>query len=312
MAYFRIPPGRFEHRHWGFRVGDPRARRRLEEVLSSFLLGYRAALRGGEGGPLAARLDVVASESRGFAYEGAAMGLALRDALLPWGRRRVRAFLDDAGAGHTYMVHVGMGLALARVPWQRRCVVRRIEGLDPLLRWLVVDGYGFHEGYFLAGRAVGLQRRPDGLVGYAARAFDQGLGRSLWFVEEADVSRIARTIAAFPASRRPDLWSGVGLACAYAGGVDRPEVEALRECAGRCLPHVAQGAAFAAKARQRAGIPAWPTELACLVLCGRSADESARLADEALVGLAPDETCPAYEVWRRRLRARLFPEVPES
>src|SRR3712207_8380154 len=54
---------------------------------------------------------------------------------------------------------------------------------------------------------------------------DQGLGRSLWFVQGADVRRIPATVNAFPAERRPDLWSGLGLACGYAGGRTRAEVD---------------------------------------------------------------------------------------
>ena len=34
--------------------------------------------------------------------------------------------------------------------------------------------------------------------------FDQGLGRSLWFVEGADVSKIRATVRGFPAARRAE------------------------------------------------------------------------------------------------------------
>src|ERR1039457_1019400 len=86
-----------------------------------------------------------------------------------------------------------------------------------------------------------------GVAGSPRRAFDQGLGRSLWFVEGADASRIAAAISSFPKARQPDLWSGVGLACAYAGGRDQAHLELLRETAGPYVAQVAQGAAFAAK-----------------------------------------------------------------
>jgi hypothetical protein len=81
-------------------------------------------------------------------------------------------------------------------------------------------------------------------------------------------TRLTHHRSAFPQSRQADLWSGVGLACAYAGGVDRRRLEFLREAAGPYLAQAAQGAAFAAKARARAGNPAHQTDLACGVFCG--------------------------------------------
>lgn len=182
-------------------------------------------------------------------------------------------------------------------------------GFDPLLGWLAVDGYGFHEGFFHWPRAVVLQEVPDRISGYARRAFDQGLGRSLWFVNGAEPARLAATIAGFPSPRAGDLWSGVGLAAAYAGGVDREVLEALAVLAGRKRPQLAQGAAFAAQARERAGNPTEATEMACEVLCGLRANEAARLTVEALVDLPLDGEEPGFEVWRGRIRERFTDKV---
>ena len=123
------------------------------------------------------------------------------------------------------------------------------------------------------------------------------------------MARIGATISGFPAARHADLWSGVGLACAYAGGVPSPAIEGLAELAGPHHPHVAQGAAFAAKARQRAGNPVEHTELACRILCGMAADEAAGLTDRALADLADRGGLPAYEVWRGRIRANWSEEA---
>jgi len=108
---------------------------------------------------------------------------------------------------------------------------------------------------------------PDRLHGYALRAFDQGFGRCLWFVEGTDARRIAQTIAGFPPERRGDLWSGVGLASVYAGEVGETELQLLRDSARPFIPQLAQGVAFAAKARQRAGNLKPYHDLACGVLC---------------------------------------------
>src|SRR4051794_38727849 len=197
------------------------------------------------------------------------------------------------------MIHVGAGWLLGRLGLR---IGRFLTQLDPLLCWLAVDGYGFHEGYFHWRQAVEKQVIPRRLFGYARRAFDQGLGRSLWFVDGADVARIPATIAAFPPARHADLWSGVGLACAYAGGVERASLVALRVAAGPHRSQLAQGAAFAAKARRRSGSPAPHTEAACGVLCAMSADRAAGITDAALEALPVDGAVPSYEVWRGRIR----------
>src|SRR5207302_3755201 len=115
----------------------------------------------------------------------------------------------------------------------------------------------------------------------------------------------------FPTSRHADLWSGIGLACAYAGGVERSALGGLREAAGEYMVHLGQGVAFAAKARQRAGNPATHTALACEVICRTSADEAADITDIALGNLAASIAggIPAYEEWRRWTRAQVDREV---
>lgn len=290
----------------GFRGGDDAARRRLEEIGRAFLHGYHAALEDDRPDRLAGALERIELERRGFAFEGAGMGLYLLDRLTPWDRGRFRAFLRGPGWGHAYMVHVGAGWAMAQlgIPLDRA-----LARLDPLLGWLAADGFGFHHGYFRWPEAVDRHQVPRRLDGYARRVFDQGLGRSLWFVEGAEVARIAATIAGFPAPRHGDLWSGVGLACAYAGGAPAAAVAELCVRAGPFRPHMAQGAAFAAKTRERAGNPAPQTELACAIICGMSAQTAAGLTDEALGGLADDDGWPAYEVWRGRIRANWVEEA---
>jgi len=305
---FGISPEEATFARRGFRGGDDGARQRLEQVGCVFLRGYHAALEEDDPERLAQQLNAVEAEWRGFAFEGAAMGLTLRDHLAPWGRNRFQRFLEGPGAAHAYMLHVGAGWVFARLPGR---IERRLARLDPLLRWLAVDGYGFHDGYFHPWRSVAVQEVPARLTGYARRAFDQGLGRSLWFVEGADVAGIDAAVASFAPSRQADLWSGVGLACAYAGGVERGVIEALRDAAGPYVPFVAQGAAFAAKARQRAGNPAAHTERACAILCEMSAEEAARVTDDALEDLPPDGEEPAYEVWRQQIQGRFSGGVME-
>ncbi len=234
------------------------------------------------------------------------MAVVLRDWLMPWKQAQWERFTEETGE-HIYMLHVGAGWAMARFP---RDVEKTLAHFDPLLRWLLVDGYGFHETFFHPERVLRGQPHPSRVRGYAKRAFDQGIGRAMWFASGANVRAIADALAEFPTERLPDLWSGVGLASVYAGGVDAADIEWLRDRAGKFLPHAAQGAAFAAKARIRADNLTEQNERACAILCGISTADAAAITDAALENLPLDGAEPAFEIWRRRIH-QVFVEKAE-
>ena len=285
----------------GFRGGEGPVREHVEKVGVSFLAGFHLALEDDRPETLIGRLEEVENAFRGFAYEGAAMSIALLDVLQPWRRRRFPGYVAAAD-GHVYMIHVGAGWAMARLPFGMR---RLFDRLDPLLRWLALDGYGFHQGYFHWPRSVtGGQEIPRRVRGYGRRVFDQGLGRSLWFVDGADVERIPATIASFPAERRPDLWAGIGLSSTYAGGVPPADLEHLRDAAGPYLPQLSQGSAFAVEARLRAGNLTEHAETASRVFCDLPAAEAAELTRRTRPQPVDDGE-PAYETWRRRIQHQL-------
>jgi hypothetical protein len=180
---------------------------------------------------------------------------------------------------------------------------------DEVLRWLALDGYGFHQAYFRTSQYIGGQYQATLPVwrpsAYANRATDQGIGRALWFIKGSDPQRVAATISEFAPARRGDLWSGAGLASVYAGGVDAADLKLMASLAGDHLPHAAQGAAFAAKARLLAGLVTPHTETGAQVYCGMSAEEAAAVTDSAREGLpASGDGEPVIEVWRRRIRKR--------
>ncbi len=289
----------------GFRGTDPEARARLERVGRAFVAGFNAALEARGIETLTRGLDALPASLRGFGFEGAAMSLALLDRLWPpWNGARVASLLRHVPE-HTYLIHVGVGWALARLGRRKATPPR---DLDPLLGWLVFDGYGFSSGYF--GRewwSEPVARRPSPpLEGIAARIFDQGLGRSLWFSQGADPDAIVDRISTFEPRRAQDLWSGVGLACTYAGGPDPRALERLQRAAGTLSAHLGQGACFAAEARARSGVVPKHTEDAVGVLCRLSVEEAATLCDSTRpVDQQQRFSGDDYEGWRAAIRADL-------
>jgi SagB-type dehydrogenase family enzyme len=294
----------FERRGWT--AVEPTRQANLEKVGRKFLEGFEYGMAGRQLADIESSLETVEPAFRGFAYEGCAMALAVRDGIRPTGRHWVRDLLASRGANHVYMAYIGVGWAMARLPKLRW---RAIEPHDPLLRWLALDGYGFHQAYFRTQQYVWGQRQ-DRIPGwephwYASRVADQGMGRALWFVNGSDVQRVASTIEAFPQSRRGDLWSGASLASVYAGGADAGELSDMVRLAGPYRSYAAQGAAFAAKARLLAGLVTPGTELGVKVHCDMSVEEAAAVTDEAIDGLPSDEgDTPRFEIWRERIRSR--------
>ncbi|WP_460530618.1 DUF1702 family protein [Flindersiella endophytica] len=250
---------------------------------------------------LVPKLEANPEKVRGVAYEGAAMGLMFLDFLLPY-KKRLTKFLDtSAGRAYRPMVYVGAGMMLPRLPVDPLRVIARYDDAD---RWLILDGYGFSRGFFAASASLDRHSRPTRLTGEAARNFDSGLGRSLFFTSGANADRITASIDGFPRSRRADIWGGVGLACGYTGGVlDHDGIGRLLSASGSYAGEFAVGVAVAAGFRQQTDHPAEHCDAACAAVWGADSREVARLAAAESSGAQPDPAGPRYDEWRGRMRA---------
>ncbi|MGK5497849.1 DUF1702 family protein [Streptomyces sp. URMC 125] len=292
----------------GFHRKSPEAQEQLERIGRTFLEGYGYAVEAGSAAEAEEMLETVPRAYRGFAYEGAGMGAVVHDAL-PGHRGRLEGLLAGRGRHHVYMVYVGIGWAMARLPKVLWPDVRRT---DPLLRWLILDGYGFHQAYFHTERYVRTPhvRPPFSWAGgpdeYSARVIDQGIGRALWFVGGTDADVVADLIAAYPAHRRGDLYAGAGLAATYAGAADEEELRRFAERAGEHRLPLAQGSAFAAEARRKAGTTIAHTHLATKVLCGTTPERAAQVCIDRMPAAGGRDGVPAYEIWRREIASEIF------
>jgi hypothetical protein len=291
----------------GFHKKSPAAKERLETVGKTFLVGYAHAVEARTPAAAEEPIEQVTPDwLRGFAYEGAGMGFAMLDGL-PFGRSdNVRTFLaTPVGRKYEYLAYVGIGWAMARLP---RFRWPKPSSLDPVFGPLVLDGYGFHQAYFKTARYVGERYQnprfpwPGGRHGsYANRAIDQGIGRALWFIGGTDPDKVVDLVETYAETRHGDLYAGIGLAATYAGGVEVEELKTVWRRAGDHRGSLAQGSAFAANARVRAGIVPPHADLATQVFCGATVAAAAAAADELRPAVPVDGDVPAYEVWRQRV-----------
>ncbi|PRH80465.1 enediyne biosynthesis protein [Streptomyces solincola] len=294
----------------GFHVKNAEAKARLEHIGEVFLRGYAYAVEASSPAEAEEMLETVPRDMRGFAYEGAGMGAAVHDSL-PGHGGRLDGLLAGRGRQHDYMIYVGVGWAMARLP---KLLWPDLRTTDPLLRWLALDGYGFHQAYFKTASYVRTPevRHPFSWKGghnhYTASAVDQGIGRALWFVGGTDPEVVTRLIRSYAPDRHPDLYAGAGLACTYAGGVGEEELAGFVEAAGEHRWALAQGSAFAVEARIRANTVIDHTHLAARVVCGTTAGRASQVCRELRPGpaaLAGQGASPAYETWRRDVAAQL-------
>ncbi|MDN5899304.1 MAG: DUF1702 family protein [Brachybacterium sp.] len=238
-------------------------------------------------------------KDRGVAYEGAAMAVTLLDFLLPY-KKRLHELLDGPCGPYRPMVYVGAGMILPFIPLNAHRLVNRF---DDDARWFILDGYGFLQCFFHARECLDRQWRPDGLNAEAARNFDSGVGRSLYFLSAANPTRIARVLSRFDEPRRSDLWGGVGLACGYTGGaLDHDGFRQMRTAAAGHAAEVAVGLAVAACFRDQTNHPADHTDGACDVFWSMDSAEVARFVTSDPVRRYPGPSGPDYEPWRQHLK----------
>ncbi|WP_433496313.1 DUF1702 family protein [Sphaerimonospora sp. CA-214678] len=299
----------------GFPGSATAATRRLEAIPQAVVCGFEWGIDAVDQWEVERRLEMVDPELRGFAYEGTTMAFTILDAMGGGRGRRTRELLLGPGRPHILLAYIGIGFAMARLPrrlWRR--VMPDLAGspYHPTMSWLAVDGYGFDRAYFDTRRWVDEQRVPEpypweGSPEYFLRAVDQGIGRALWFIHGARVADVAAAVGRFASHRQADLWSGVGLAAAFAGGCGADDLAALRRTAGEHRAELAQGVVFAATARDWSGSVPAHTEVAAHALADLSVRDAVALAGDTAVEPTGSGPVPQYELWRTRVRARFTP-----
>lgn len=241
-----------------YEQSDP-TQHRLSEIGSRVLQGYHIA---SQHYPTYRRIveqvSLIRPEFQGFVYEGVGMALAEKGFRLKVGLSPVETFATEFARQFHNWIYVGVGLMFSQAKINPRPLLLT---LSQERRWLVIDGYAYHQGVFHWKQLLNEQTQPEAINPEDAFVFDQGLGRSLWFVDAGKVSELQQTVERFRESRRRDLWSGLGYACAYTGGTSELTLRSLVIAANTYQPQLLAGAMFANKARVASECPAEWTSL---------------------------------------------------
>lgn len=217
---------------------------RIARVVAAFQLGRATAESSTE------RIDIeraLASADALFvsvAFEGAASGLAFRQ--LKNGAKEIQ--VPDWPA-HAAQVHIGIGWALAEFGLGPMAHLSQFNGV---MQGRVLDGFGYHHGLFRRRRCIQAMEIPDGIPDELLTAFDQGLGRAMWYISKGEWAALGAMTAPFGETRKQGLWRGIGVAASYVGGLSDQHWPSLIQWANPHQNQLKTGILLAAAGRTTA------------------------------------------------------------
>jgi hypothetical protein len=208
-------------------------------------------------------------EFSSIAYESASMAIALKNFEADTFPHEWLLFVNGPAAAHQAQVYVGLGWAIAKFNFP---FLKAIEKLESQFYLRIADGCGYYDGSFKYRQTVINQQLPVYLPVTAMPMYDQGIGRSIWYTEKADIHKMHSKIETFAADRHANLWRGIGIAVAYVGGCNDEDLKTLLKYAAANGFQLACGAALAARSRTMAKTMTADTDCCSRLWFGLTAD----------------------------------------
>ena len=227
------------------------------------------------------QLDNYEIEFRSIAYEATSMCIALEDLKNGNELNRWHDFLNENSA-HATQIHVGLGWALAQ---NEISPIEFLQQLEPVFGYRVLDGYGYYEGFFRRRKSILNQQQPQWNDSTATGAYDQGLGRSLWYIHNGEIDAAKHALEKFPVERHKDLWRGLGIAIAYVGGCNEKMLREVFIQSGSYKTQLVGGAMMALVSRDYANYISDDTALVCKIWQNKTPEEIIMLNESLRSGL---------------------------
>jgi len=279
---------------------QPTSQDRFAITKKVFLTGVIQGLRGEVMESEAAIFRAGDMQMVGAFVEGEAMGLAISDRLMWWRASKWTKLHDASSTVHPYEIHTGLGMGFGILGVAPRAVAD--DSTASVWQWFALDGFGFQQSLCNPRRYIAQRQRPKlpKLPEYAYKVFDQGLGRSLWFIFGGDAAKIAEAIANFDACRRSDIWLGTGVAAAHTEGTSGENLAELVSLAGCYRQYLAVGAAVAAHVKSCAGTKSRVPDDVCYALAAVSSEAAAAIVETAHQSM-DDHSSNKHQQWQQHI-----------
>jgi hypothetical protein len=240
-----------------------------------------------------AELESTDIEFRSIGYESASMSIALEDLKQGEQLSNWLHFLNEVASAHATQVHVGLGWAIAQA---LKNPINYFPELNPMMRYRVFDGYGYYEGIFRRRRSIINHIKLQVADTIASAAIDQGIGRSIWYLNKGIIDDAKIMIEGFAVERQKDLWRGLGIAIAYVGGCNEELLKEIFSKSDSYKTQLATGAVMALVSRDSAKYISTDAELACKIFCNKTAEQILELnySNKSKLNLQSDD---AYANW---------------
>jgi hypothetical protein len=207
------------------------------------------------------------------AYEGAAMTMALKDFSSGESISNWKTFLE-ASKPFACQIYIGMGWAVGQ---EKKTDLPFMDELNRNMQFRVWDGCGYFDGIFRQRQTIKGQNRLEHIEEKNYQAYDEGLGRSLWYSCKGEENKLPELVQQFSAERHSDLWRGIGIACSFVGGFEETTLKALISLAEEHTIQLGIGTAMVAKSRIESNCKTEDIELACRILCNLSAEDAMKI-----------------------------------
>lgn len=248
---------------------------RIELIVLTFQVGRKIGEEILEPTEMIQQLNLMDEEFRSMAFEGASMAIAIKSIEQQDDLRSWLSFLDSNPA-HTTQIMIGLGWAIGEKDLSPDSV---LGSLDSMIQARALDGLGYYMGLFRRRISIRTQQIPEGISDDLQPAFDQGIGRSLWYISKGDLEMLERMMDSFPVYRQKHMWRGIGVACPVVGGSNSKHLSELRQLSGAFKTQLETGCALAGKSSTAAGIENRFLDDACELWLNCSKTDAARLTD---------------------------------
>ncbi len=178
-------------------------------------------------------------------FEGASMGYAQYDKYNNGRLTEWKKFTEKTPKAFNTFNFIGLGWALAK--WTDFDLTT-LKDVDVKMYWRTFGGWGYHDAIFKKSLIFNKMDRAHRVPLEYVNAYDEGIGRLIWYESRADLQKMMDLVSRFDKSRLPDIWRGIGIAVSFVGAYDLDFFKKILNFTGDFRLSFNIGSALAAKA----------------------------------------------------------------